>query len=234
MNELEVDEIIARWEKLSDTAAAMALARREARARRSARDGSLTTVLMVGLIAAGIALWRGASGEPSGPTPAPTEETGAVASATPAITASPTWSSPAPTGSAPAATRDQADIDAAAAVAKAFEEARAGGDWPSAWELLSPYSQIQIGGLAAFAETEAAYNTEGGSTFELGRPTWDPAFLDPAYLGDPGSDARQHADFGRALLVFVNHPAMRGASQASRAYLLAPVSADTWLVWVAR
>ncbi len=136
-----------------------------------------------------------------------------------------------PSSSAPA---DSADLGTISETAQAFETARASGNWPAAWALLSPYSQVKYGSIDEFAKTEAAYNASGGSRFIVADPTRDPSLLAESYLGAAGVDARAHADFSRAAIVFANHPDVAGASEASGAYLVAPTASGVWLIWVAR
>lgn len=140
---------------------------------------------------------------------------------------------PSPEASASPAS-EVGDMREAAATAAAFETARASAAWSAAWVMLSAYSQAQYGSESMFAATEASYNAAGGTTFTLANPTRNPDLLDLTFLGAPGADAEAHADFSRAALVFANHPKVRGASEASRAYLIAPVASGVWQIWIVR
>ena len=134
----------------------------------------------------------------------------------------------------PSSSLDPQDLIAVTATAKAFETARATANWMEAWEMLSLYSQALYGSESTFSATEGSYNAEAGSEFALAEPTRNPDLLDLSFLGAPGADAQAHADISRGALVFANHPNVRGASEASRAYLIAPVASGEWKVWVVR
>lgn len=120
----------------------------------------------------------------------------------------------------------------ALSVATQYESARAGGDWQTAWGLLSDFSRASIGSLAAYKSLESAYNRDGGANFKLQEPTQNPDLLGSAFLGQPYIDAQAHADITRAWLVFTDHPDIRGASAGSVGLLVAPIE-DRWYVWIA-
>lgn len=187
---------------------------------------ALAVLLIAGAV--GLRAWQEAGGEPTGGPSATASASGAPSSILPSTTPS-GGSSPTPSPS-PSPSVD--DAKTARAVATRYESARASGDWPTAWSMLSDYSKSTIGSLARYEQIEQAYNASGGSTFEIGDPTQDPDLLDPSFLGDAYLDARATADIRRAWLVFVAHPEVRGASAGAVGLLIAPIG-DRWYVWIA-
>jgi len=149
------------------------------------------------------------------------------AGASPSYTSSPAGTE-APTTSAPGS-----DPELVARAASAFETARAAGRWEEAWAALSPFSQAQFGSLSDFADAQESFNNAGGRVFLISDPTQDPELLSAAYLGQPFVDVQRTAGLGRAFLVFVQHPQVRGASAGANALIVAPLN-DQWKVWVAR
>jgi len=113
-------------------------------------------------------------------------------------------------------TRDELDLAEAKRVATAFETARAGGDWQTAWQLLSPFSHKKVGSLEAFIRGETAYNAQGGSTFVAADPTRSGDLIAPEFLGtDLFFDVKGNADIERAWFVGIAHPDVSGSSAGS-------------------
>jgi hypothetical protein len=131
-------------------------------------------------------------------------------------------------------TRDELDLAEAKRVATAFESARAGGDWQTAWQLLSPFSQKKFGSVEAFIRGETAYNSQGGSTFVAADPTRSGDLIAPEFLGtDLFFDLKGNADIERAWFVGITHPDVPGASAGSEGLVVAPLRDDgAWRVWV--
>jgi hypothetical protein len=112
-----------------------------------------------------------------------------------------------------------------------FETARASGNWPAAWALLSTYSRGLIGTLSDFQLEETACNDAGGSTHLIHPPTQNPAFLSAAYLGGVYADVARTSDITRAWLVVVHHPNFNAVSAATITLVVAPIGND-WIVWI--
>lgn len=224
MNDRRVDDIVDRWRDVSAEAARLALAREPRRMRGGSALGFSVAAFAVCVLVIAVVVARQQPSEPPGTI------VGAGNTATPTAA----LGTATPSSLAPGSPTSTANLATAASTARAFETARAAGNWSAAWALLSAYSQAQYGSVAKFGAAEATYNASGGSTFTLADPSRDPGFLDPAFLGAPGADARINADFGRAAVVFANHPKVNGASEASRAYLIAPIASGVWQVWVVR
>jgi hypothetical protein len=131
-------------------------------------------------------------------------------------------------------TRDELDLAEARRVATAFETARAGGDWQTAWQLLSPFSQKKFGADEAFIRDETTYNAQGGSTFVAADPTRSGDLIAPEFLGtDLFFDLKGNADIERAWFVGISHPDVSGASAGSESLVAAPLrDGGTWRVWV--
>jgi hypothetical protein len=129
--------------------------------------------------------------------------------------------------------RDELDLAEATRVATTFETARAAGDWQTAWQLLSPFSQKKIGAVDAFIRGETAYNARGGSTFVVAEPTRGGDLLGPEFLGnDLFFDLKGNAQIERTWFVGVGHPGVRGASAGSENLVVAPLIDGPWRVWV--
>ena len=131
-------------------------------------------------------------------------------------------------------TRDELDLAGAKLVATAFETARAGGDWQTDWQLLSPFSQKKFGSVEAFIRGETAYNAQGGSTFVAADPTRSGDLIAPEFLGtDLFFDLKGNADIERAWFVGIAHPDVSGASAGSESLVVAPLrDGGAWRVWV--
>jgi len=131
-------------------------------------------------------------------------------------------------------TRDELDLAEAKRVATAFETARAGGDWQTAWQLLSPFSHKKVGSLEAFIRGETAYNAQGGSTFVAADPTRSGDLIAPEFLGtDLFFDVKGNADIERAWFVGIAHPDVSGSSAGSESLVVAPLrDGGAWRVWV--
>ena len=131
-------------------------------------------------------------------------------------------------------TRDEVDLAEARRVATAFETARAGGDWQTAWQLLSPFSQKKFGSVEAFIRGETAYNAQGGSTFVAADPTRSGDLIAPEFLGTGlFFDLKGNADIERAWFVGIAHPDVSGASAGSESLVVAPLrDGGAWRVWV--
>ncbi len=139
---------------------------------------------------------------------------------------------PTPTAApSPSAAASNADVAAALQTAKKFEAARASGDWPTAWALLSAYSKGLIGTESAFQGEESAYNAAGGSTYRIDPPTQNPDLLSATYLGDVYTDVAANADISRAWIVVVQHPNFPAASAATTTLVVASIG-NSWAVWI--
>jgi len=150
------------------------------------------------------------------------------------ITIAPPGTAP---GSVPPATlppsQEQLDRVEAMRIATTFETARAGGDWPEAWPLLSPFSQKRFGTMDGFGRAAAADNADGATTFVIADPTRDGNFLDPAFLGDDlFFDLKGNARIERAWLMAVRHPDVIGSSAGTENLVVAPLADGTWRVWI--
>jgi hypothetical protein len=135
---------------------------------------------------------------------------------------------------APGLTAAAVDAMTARTIATQFEQARTIPTWDVAWAYISAFSQRQLGSEAAFAAAEAAYNEAGGLRYEVGDAlSWPFESIDPAYFA-PGllADIEATADTSRAFLVTIVHPEVEGASAGTRAYVVAPISATEWRIWV--
>ncbi len=152
------------------------------------------------------------------PTPA------ATAAASPTSTAG---ISPAPGSSSPTSPGGP-DSEIALAMATELEMARAAGEWPHAWALLSDDTRAQVGSLADFAAAELAYNDAGGRVFSIQPPTQDPDVI--ANLVSPAIVREIQA--GRGFLIFVDHPNVRGASAGSEGLFIAPLVSGDWAIWI--
>lgn len=224
------DELLAAWARLSDRPAPP-----PPTGRRNRGLGPVLAVALGLLVLAVVARTWPMAPTPSGSPPASATQAGAPTPlpATPSPTPPPSEPpSPSPSSPPPSAT-ENADAALARTLAAAYETARAGGDFARAWAMLAPTSQAAIGSLTRYAELEAAYNAAGGTSFEVGDPTRDPALFGPDFLGQAYLDVAATADLERAWLVFVDHPAVRGASAGTRALLIAPVG-ERWFIWLAR
>ncbi len=151
-------------------------------------------------------------------------------------------SSPAPSSSAdsqpPSATATTTPVpslsaDAATAldVATRYETARARGQWPDAWALLSAQSQAQVGSEPAFMANEAAYNASGGTVFSIQAPTQDPD-LEANFLGAMAQEIAAVADANRGYLIFIQHPDVQAASAGTTGLFIAPLISGEWRIWL--
>ncbi len=108
----------------------------------------------------------------------------------------------------------------------------AGKDPPTAWNMLSSYSQRAFGSEAEF---EAAETTLGKRTgyagYQLSPPTQSLAVLSQANLGSAvWNDLNAFADITRSYVVTVSFP---GTAEAQETLVVAPLSVTGgWRVWV--
>jgi photosystem II stability/assembly factor-like uncharacterized protein len=138
-----------------------------------------------------------------------------------------TWTPVSLTGAA----HGSGDAATALDVATRFETARAGGQWSLAWGLLSDQNQAALGSVAAFGQSEAAYNADGRSVFDITAPTQDPELV-AAALGMSRSAIASEADVTRGFVVFVQHPQIKGASAGSEGLFVAPLPSGEWRIWI--
>ncbi len=231
MKDRESGKVLSRWAEISSKAAQLSLMNRPSEAkRRGSLNVSLATIAASAAIVLAVLILQRPGGGSS-------DTGGGVGNVAPSAVESGAelgTEFPSEVAGGTSSGLDAQDLIAATTKATAFETARSAGAWTDAWSMLSPYSQATYGSESTFATIEGSYNAEGGVEFTLAEPTRNPDLLDLSYLGDPGADAQAHADFDRGSLVFVNHPNVRGASEASRAYLIAPVASGEWKVWVVR
>jgi hypothetical protein len=124
-----------------------------------------------------------------------------------------------------------ADPVAAANLAGNFET-MSDKDPPTAWNMLSAYSQKAFGSEAAFASAQAALGQRTGYDYQLAAPSRGAELLSAQNLG-PGlwADLTASADLTRAYAVVVTFPK---SSEPAESLVVAPLSATgDWRVWVA-
>jgi photosystem II stability/assembly factor-like uncharacterized protein len=124
-----------------------------------------------------------------------------------------------------------ADPTAASNEAENYET-MADKDPPTAWNMLSAYSQKAFASESAFATAEAALGTRTNYTYQLGDPTQGADALSGQNLGAGVlDDLTGSADLRRAYVVVVSFP---GTSEPPETLVAAPLSAaGDWRVWVA-
>jgi photosystem II stability/assembly factor-like uncharacterized protein len=123
-----------------------------------------------------------------------------------------------------------ADPTASTNVAESYET-MADKDPPTAWNMLSAYSQTAFGSESAFATAEAALGKRTNYIYRLGDPTQGAGALSQQGLG-PGvlNDLTRTADVSRAYVIVVTFP---GTSEPPQTLVIAPLSATgDWRVWV--
>jgi photosystem II stability/assembly factor-like uncharacterized protein len=105
-------------------------------------------------------------------------------------------------------------------------------DPPTAWNMLSAYSQRVFGSEASFATAEADLGQRTNYTYSLADPTQSAGTLSLQNLGPSiWADLAASADIARAYLVVVTFP---GSSEPAESLVLAPLSATgEWRVWIA-
>jgi hypothetical protein len=192
---------------------------------------AMVLVAVVGIL--GLRAWASSTGSTNVPTT--TGSPGGTPSATlPGVaTASPeAFASPIASTSPTSQPTPSPDPTAALALAKTWERARATGNWTKAWDLLSPYSQAVIGTEADFAQQEAAYNRQGGSTYTVEAPSRDPGFLSQDWLGNVYLDVQATADLDQAWIVSVLHPKFPAASAGTVMLVVAPSKDGHWEIWI--
>ena len=143
-----------------------------------------------------------------------------------------TWH-PADFGNARANVEPNASLDPAAAENVVDEfETMALKDPPTAWNMLSSYSQRAFGSESAFASAESALGQRVGYAYRLGRPIRPTDLATQASLG-PGvwADLNTFADMSRIYVISVDFP---GTSEPPETLVAAPLSiTGEWRVWVA-
>ena len=105
-------------------------------------------------------------------------------------------------------------------------------DPPTAWNMLSAYSQRVFGSEASFATAEADLGQRTNYTYSLADPTQSAGTLSLQNLGPSiWADLAASADIARAYVVVVTFP---GSSEPAESLVLAPLSATgEWRVWIA-
>jgi hypothetical protein len=137
------------------------------------------------------------------------------------VTVSPT---PAPTS---------VDEGTVVALVTNFETARSTGDRVVAWALLAPRTQGAIGSLSNFIRLADASVAEGGAAFQVLDATQELSRFDPLAIGDDAAaDLGPALTLGRAWIVDVEHPGVRGASAASEGLAVAPDADGRWRIWI--
>jgi photosystem II stability/assembly factor-like uncharacterized protein len=103
-------------------------------------------------------------------------------------------------------------------------------DPPTAWAMLSPYSQQVFGSESEFAAAEAALNELGNYQYQVSEPT---KVTDFGGLGQTlRDDLTKSADMSRAYLVAVSYPGIPEPVVPSEALITAPLSTTgEWRVW---
>ena len=134
---------------------------------------------------------------------------------------------PTPTPTPPLSPDGSAALD----LATRYETARSGGDFVTAWAMLSDQAQALAGSESAFAATEAAYNAAGGTVFSIQAPTQDPD-LEANFLGGMAAQIASVADTSRGFLVFVQHPDVKAASAGTSGLFVAPLTTGEWRIWI--
>ena len=142
--------------------------------------------------------------------------------------------SPASSATESAAASVPAGDDQAAVVeaVSTFEQQRAGGDPKVAFDLLAPRWQAVFGSVERFRKQMADYIGAGAREYRITAVTRDPARVSPEAIGDAWSDVANAAAAGRAWIVDVRHPGMRGASAGSEVLLVAPDESGRLRIWV--
>lgn len=116
----------------------------------------------------------------------------------------------------------------ASQLARAFETARATGDFETAWSYLGPATRALFGNEQTFAAQEAAYNATGAAVFKIAAPSRDADLLDPSNIGNAASDYVAST----AWYVGVNHPNVEGSSAGFEGLVVAQGIDGSWHVWI--
>jgi hypothetical protein len=121
--------------------------------------------------------------------------------------------------------------DPVAAKNTAGTYAMAGKDPPTAWRVLSSYSQRAFGSESAFETVEAALAKRTNYTLTFGEPTQSADLRNRLNL-TPGvwDDLTAFADMSRAYVVVATFP---GTSEPPETIVVAPLAiTGDWRVWV--
>jgi photosystem II stability/assembly factor-like uncharacterized protein len=103
-------------------------------------------------------------------------------------------------------------------------------DPPTAWAMLSPYSQQTFGSESEFAAAEAALNKRGNYQYQVGDPTKIAGLS--GFSQTLRDDLTRSADMSRAYLVAVSFPGTSEPVVPSEALVVAPLAATgQWRVW---
>jgi hypothetical protein len=113
-----------------------------------------------------------------------------------------------------------------------FEDDRAGSDAKVAFDLLAPRWQAVFGSVDRFRTQMTTYIGEGGREYSIAGVTRDRERLAPQVVGDAWPDVETAAAAGRAWIVDVRHPGVRGASAGSEVLLVAPDATGMLRIWI--
>jgi hypothetical protein len=190
--------------------------------RRLRRSTSLVIIVLAVVLSA-CSAQTGPSPTPSAASPGPTGSPSAA------------QASPSPLASSDAGVSPRSSLSADATtaldLATRWETARAAGRWSEAWAVLSAQSQATIGSLATFEANERADNDVGGAVFTIQDPTRDTDLV-ASFLGADEAQSAKVSDASRGWLVFIQHPAVKGASAGSTGLYVAPLSSGEWRIWI--
>jgi hypothetical protein len=198
------------------------------------RAVALPVVLLVSL-AIGGCVGSGSNGSTVSPPGASASPPTPVATLPATVQAPPPATPSATPPAAPSATPAPTSSSEGSVVALVvtFEAARSTGDRAAAWALLAPRSQSAIGSLSSFIRLADASVADGGTQFRVVEATQESSRFDPLAIGDnAAADLAPSLAAGRAWIVDVAHPNVRGASAASEVLAVAPGADGTWRIWI--
>lgn len=118
------------------------------------------------------------------------------------------------------------------ATVSTFEQQRAGGDPKVAFDLLAPRWQAVFGSVEQFRKEMSDYIGAGAREYRITAVTNDPSRVSRDAVRDAWPDIAAAAAAGRAWVVDVRHPGMRGASAGSEVLLVAPDGTGELRIWV--
>jgi hypothetical protein len=181
------------------------------------RPGIAGHIATLGLVLPILAVAAGCAQLPASPT------SGGSAAGTLAAGAS---------SASPVASPAAVDAGAALRVVDAFERERAEGPRAGAWARLSPRTQHAIGTEADFERLAEAFVAAGGRVYRIVGLTQDERRLNAAAIGGAWPDVAEAAADGRAWVVDVLHPDVRGASAGSEVLVVSVDPTREWRIWI--
>jgi hypothetical protein len=140
-------------------------------------------------------------------------------------------SSPTASGAANPAPSLSADATVARELVRKYEDGLATGHEDIAWGFLSPWSQRDIGSLAAFVDRARALAQDAPGPVVVEDPNRDATVIAVALVGPRAADLAAVADPDRTFVVPVRRNGTDGTVASTEYLVVAPIDGE-WLIWI--